>query len=268
MISHGKHNLLGVMIDGVDYEEAVRQIADAASHRQPFGVTALAVHGVMTGYRDPDQRHRLNALALVVPDGQPVRWALNALHGTRLTDRVYGPTLMLEVCRMAARERLGIYLYGSTEPVLARLTAQLRHDFPGLCIVGAEPSRFRRLTTDEKHEVIERIRGSGAQITFVGLGCPRQEAWAYEYQDALAMPLLAVGAAFDFHAGTTRQAPAWMQRRGLEWLFRLGTEPHRLWRRYLILNPWYVALVLAQYAGLRTFDERDEHATIVECSYG
>jgi len=253
MIDRGKRNLLGVLIDAVDYEAVLRRIADAARVGHPLAVTALAVHGVMTGYLAEDQRARLNQLDLVVPDGQPVRWALNLLYRTHLTDRVYGPTLMLKTCALAEREALSIYLYGSTPEVLERLTGSLREQFPKLAICGAEPSRFRHLSPDEKEAVVARIRDSGARITFVGLGCPRQEVWAYEYREALAMPILAVGAAFDFHAGTLSQAPPWMQRRGLEWLYRLRAEPRRLWRRYLLLNPCYIALMTAQWLRLRRF---------------
>jgi exopolysaccharide biosynthesis WecB/TagA/CpsF family protein len=253
MIDQGKKNLIGVLVDAVDYEGVLARIAHAACQRRPLSVSALAVHGVMTGYTDSDHRARLNHLDLVVPDGQPVRWALNLLYGTALPDRVYGPDLMLKSCEWAEREDVGIYLYGSTAAVLDRLGAALRARFPALQICGMEPSRFRRLSADEPELVIERIRASTAGIVFLGLGCPRQEVWAYEYRDALSMPILAVGAAFDFHAGLTEQAPRWMQNRGLEWLFRLKTEPRRLWRRYLLLNPWFVTLVVAQWLRIRTF---------------
>ncbi len=266
MVDRGRHNLLGVLISAVDYEEAVARIRRYAENGEPLAVSALAVHGVMTGHTDPQQRRRLNALDMVVPDGQPVRWALNLLHGVGLQERVYGPQLMLDTCRMAETRGLGVYLYGSTGPVIERLRAGLLQRFPRLVISGAEPSRFRRLDPAERNEVISRIRGSGARITFVGLGCPRQEVWAYEYRDALSMPVLAVGAAFDFHAGTMPQAPAWMQRRGLEWLFRLGREPQRLWRRYLLLNPWYTGLVVSQFLG-REFDSGPAVSPVME-SFG
>lgn len=267
MIDGGKKNLIGVLIDAVDDEGAVRRIAAAARERRPLAVSALAVHGVMTGRLDPAHRARLNRLDLVVPDGQPVRWALNLLHRTKLTDRVYGPNLMLAMCELAAREGWGIYLYGSTEPVLDRLGQSLTERFPELTISGREPSKFRHLAADEKADVIRRIRASGARLVFVGLGCPRQEVWAYEYRPHLPLPILAVGAAFDFHAGTSRQAPRWMRNRGLEWLFRLAHEPRRLWRRYLLLNPRYVSLVATQLLRVRRFPIA-EPAPIVEQSYG
>jgi N-acetylglucosaminyldiphosphoundecaprenol N-acetyl-beta-D-mannosaminyltransferase len=268
MPDSGKRNVLGVQVDAIDYEAAVARILAAAEERQGFSVSALAVHGVMTGVLDATHRYRLNRLDLVVPDGQPVRWALNMLHGARLRDRVYGPELMLRVVREAAERGLPIYLYGSRREVLNDLSKALTAGFPGLVIAGTRPSRFRRLDAAEKRAVVEEIRASGAAITFVGLGCPRQEVWAYEYRDALRMPILAVGAAFDFHAGSLPQAPNRLQRAGLEWLFRLVQEPRRLWRRYLLLNPMFVWLILLQSLGLRDFSQSSGHVPEEELSFG
>jgi N-acetylglucosaminyldiphosphoundecaprenol N-acetyl-beta-D-mannosaminyltransferase len=264
----GKKNVLGVQVDAVDYEAAVDKIVAAARIRQGMAISALAVHGIMTGVSDDTHRYRLNRFDIVVPDGQPVRWALNLLHGTRLDERVYGPNLMLKVCEQAADQELPIYLYGSRPEVLEPLQANLRRNFPRLRIAGVQPSRFRQLSSEEKEEVVEQIRSSGAAITFVGLGCPRQEVWAYEYREALSMPLLAVGAAFDFHAGTLSQAPALMQRSGLEWLFRFSREPRRLWRRYLLLNPVYVSLIALQAMGVRDFDPWTALPPAGELRYG
>ena len=246
MVDTGKFAILGVQINAIDYPSVVQQVIDAAQEGQSFGVTALAVHGVMTGALDQVQRARLNALDMAVPDGQPVRWALKWLHGVTLPDRVYGPTLMIKVCEAAAANNLPIYLYGSNEQVLDSLMSRLSTTIPNLQIAGHQPSRFRTLTPDEQQEAIAQIIDSGAKLVFVGLGCPRQEVWAYEHLNKLPMPMLAVGAAFDFHAGNKAQAPAWMQKRGLEWLFRLSKEPRRLWKRYLLLNPAYLTLVLLQ----------------------
>jgi N-acetylglucosaminyldiphosphoundecaprenol N-acetyl-beta-D-mannosaminyltransferase len=249
----GKKNVIGILIDAVDYEASVQFILRAARERRPAAVSALAVHGVMTGVLDPAHKFRLNHFDLLVPDGQPVRWVLNWLHRTELDDRVYGPNLTLKVCERAAFEGLPIYLYGSTAEILAALRKSLQERFPEIRIAGSEPSKFRRLTGEEKAEIAERIVGSGAAITLVGLGCPRQETFAYEFRDALSMPVLAVGAAFPFIAGQLAQAPAWMQDRGLEWLFRLCAEPKRLWRRYLYLNPAYLFLVALQASRLSRF---------------
>ena len=254
MINRGKHNLLGILVDAVDYDAAVERILDAARRHRGAAVSALAVHGVMTGVLDPTHRYRLNRFDLIVPDGQPVRWAMNLMHGTRLTDRVYGPELTLRVCERAAEEQAPVFFYGSTPAVLERMQSNLMTRFPKLHITGMEASKFRRLTEPEAIQLSSRIRQSGASIVFAGLGCPRQETWAYEFRDLLSMPILAVGAAFPFIAGELRQAPPRLQRMGMEWFFRLCMEPRRLWRRYALLNPAYVALVTMQCARIKTFD--------------
>lgn len=268
MIDKGKFNLLGVTINAVDYEAAVGKIIDASKQRMPLGVSALAVHGVMTGVMDNEHRHRLNDLELIVPDGQPVRWALNWLHGTKLKDRVYGPNLMLETCKAAAEQGVSIFLFGGKQELLDDLQASLLQKFPKLKIAGMQASKFRTVSTEEKQEIISTIRESGASIAMVGLGCPRQEVWAYEFKDELEMPVLAVGAAFNFHAGQLDQAPPIMQRWGLEWFYRLIKEPTRLWQRYLILNPYYLSLVLLQLTSLKKFDPDSTDSPKQEILYG
>jgi exopolysaccharide biosynthesis WecB/TagA/CpsF family protein len=250
MISQGKRNVLGVLVDVVDYDAATAAVLAAAREHRPLALTALAVHGVMTGVQDPHHGARLNDFDLVTPDGQPVRWALNLLHGAGLADRVYGPTLTLRVLAGCADEGLPVYLYGSTEDVLHRLVPRLQAMFPALKVAGAEPSKFRTARPGEDAEIAARIRDSGARLTLVGLGCPRQEIFTYAMRPLLEMPLMAVGAAFDYHAGSLRKPPAWMQRYALEWLWRLGQDPGRLWRRYLLLNPAYLARLGAQKSRL------------------
>ena len=268
MIDHGKFNLLGINISAVDYEAAVAKIVGAAQNRKPFGVSALAVHGVMTGVTDEPHRHRLNQLEMIVPDGQPVRWAINLMHGTKLKDRVYGPNLMLKTCEAAAQNGIGVFLFGGTQELLDDLKAKLLKKFPSLIISGILPSKFRTVSPAEKMEIIETIEKSGAGITCVGLGCPRQEVWAFEFKDHLRMPVLAVGAAFNFHAGQLAQAPPIMQKYGLEWFFRLTKEPKRLWHRYLVLNPYYVSLVALQWTGIKKFDPDQTTAPDGEILYG
>jgi N-acetylglucosaminyldiphosphoundecaprenol N-acetyl-beta-D-mannosaminyltransferase len=246
VIDEGKHNVLGVMVSAVDYEYATDQVVTAARERRPLALTALAVHGVMTGVSDPAHNARLNSFDQVTPDGQPVRWALGVLHGVRLADRVYGPTLTLHVLKRCAEENLPVYLYGSTDAVLDKLVTELHRMFPALRIAGMEASKFRGVTEGEDKEIADRITTSGARVVLVGLGCPRQEVFTYAMRPLLNMPMMAVGAAFDYHAGLLRRPPAWMQKYALEWLWRLFLEPARLWRRYLILNPAYLARLAAQ----------------------
>jgi exopolysaccharide biosynthesis WecB/TagA/CpsF family protein len=268
MIDLGKRNLLGVRVDAIDYEAAVERIIAAAKARRHLSMSALAVHGLMTGVLDRTHRHRLNAFELLAPDGQPVRWALNGLFKTALADRVYGPNLMIDVCRRAAQEGMPIYLFGGDDRVLSDLRAGLRQRVRYLTVAGSRPSKFRPLTTDERTELLKEIRGSGARIVFVGLGCPRQEVFVYEMREALPMPMLAVGAAFRFHAGHIAQAPPALQRCGLEWAFRLATEPRRLWKRYLLLNPLYVSLLAFQALGLGGFDPENTEPPKQELRYG
>lgn len=256
MIDFGRKNILGIGINAVDYEAAVEKIIVAAKEKRPFAVSALAVHGVMTGATDRAHRYRLNKLDLVVPDGQPVRWALNYLHGAKLTDRVYGPTLTLKVCERAAEEGLSIYLYGSQPEVLKKFGENLCKKFPKLKIAGSQPSKFRQVTEEEQIEIVETIKESGASIVLVGLGCPRQETFAFENRKLISMPLMAVGAAFDFHAGTLSQAPEFLQKRGLEWLYRLVQEPKRLWKRYATTNPHYVWMIMLQFFGIKDLSKQ------------
>jgi exopolysaccharide biosynthesis WecB/TagA/CpsF family protein len=222
----------------------------------------------MTGALDREHRHRLNELDMVVPDGMPVRWGLNLLYHCQLPDRVYGPNLMLNLCDVAAEKQLPIYLFGTDQSTLDALTANLKTKFPAILIAGSEPSQFRRLSETESQALVQRIRSSGAKMVFVGLGCPRQEIWAYEMGDLLRMPIFAVGAAFAFHAGTLPQAPSWMQRSGLEWLFRLWSEPKRLWKRYVYLNPAFVFLLAMQWFRIRSFDPKDDPKPPKRMLYG
>jgi exopolysaccharide biosynthesis WecB/TagA/CpsF family protein len=247
-------SLIGVGVSITDYAEVTRCVIDAARERRALKVTACAVHTLMAAREDPTFAAVLNGFDVVAPDGQPVRWGLRWTGQAHLPERVYGPALMLEVCRAAAAASLPIYLYGARADVLGPLSDSLRQEAPGLSIAGARPGRFRPLDRDERERDGDEIERSGARIVFVGMGSPRQEWWIFHMR-RLALPMLAVGAAFDFHAGVVAQAPAWMQRRGLEWLFRLSREPRRLWRRYLLTTPRYLPLVAAQALRLRQFPE-------------
>lgn len=246
-----KKSIIGTLVAAADYHSATEMVIDHARAARPFALAAEATHGITLGWLDRSFGSALNGCDLVVPDGQPVRWALNWIHGAGLTDRVYGPNLMLHVCRRAAEEGLGIFLYGSTDAVLEKLRANLTRLFPGLILSGALSPPFRALSPEEDENQVQQILESRARIVFVGLGCPKQERWVQSHRERVGVPLLALGAAFDFHAGNKPQAPAWMQRRGLEWLFRLVTEPRRLWWRYALFNPLYILLVSLQAIGAR-----------------
>lgn len=205
-------------------------------------LTAAAVNLVMSAHDDPPTMKALLGATLAVPDGQPLVWALKLLGHDRAT-RVYGPDLMELWCARAATTGTPTYLYGGrSEEALALLTQRLQGRFPGLQIAGGYSPPFRPLTDQESAEVAARIDESGAKVIWVGTGQPKQELWMSEMRPLLRAPLLVgVGAAFDFHAGIVSQAPAWMQRNGLEWAYRLSREPRRLWRRYASQNPRFIA---------------------------
>jgi len=212
-------------------------------------VTAVAVNLLMSAREDPEAGAALLGATLAVPDGQPLVWALRALGNPGAT-RVYGPDLMARFCARAARDGTPMYLYGGRTPeALDLLERRLRERFPGIRIVGGYSPPFRALSAAEEEDVIARIDSSGAAVVWVGTGQPKQEKWMLRMRPRLTAPLLVgVGAAFDFHAGLVSQAPAWMQRSGLEWLYRLSREPRRLWRRYARYNPLFLAAFLRQYA--------------------
>lgn len=235
-----KFNLFGVMVSATNYEEASEVIVRQAQHRVPAIVSLHAVHALITAAEDPELRKKVNSFQMIGPDGQPVRWALNWFYRTRLKERVCGPELTLRLCQRAVQEGVSIYLFGSSPATIEALSKNLRERFPGLVIAGAESPPFRALTAEEDEAVVNRINDSGAGLVFIGLGAPKQDLFAFDHRDRIRAVQVCVGAAFDFHAGKLSIAPQWMQRNGLEWLFRLIQEPRRLWRRYLVTNTLFV----------------------------
>ncbi len=239
--------LFGVRYAVTNYIEATQLIFESIHHPQKnkhFTVSALAVHGLMEAYANNDFKEKVNTIDLVVPDGQPIRWALNYLFNAQLNERVYGPTLMLYVLQKANELNTPIFLFGSTEATILKLISFINRQFPKVVIAGWQADRFREATYEENLADVQIINNSGAKIVFVGRGCPRQEKWVSANRALIPAALIAIGAAFDFHAGNIPQAPAWMQRNGLEWLFRLIQEPQRLWKRYLFTNSKFIAVFL------------------------
>ena len=237
-----KHELFGIGVSATNYDELTAKVITSARRGQPAMLTFAAVHCVMCGVQDSEHRKRLNAFDVIATDGQPVRWALNLLHRAGLKDRVYGPELTRRACQAAAEQGVSIYLYGATPEVLEKLQQNLMGMFPALKIAGVESPPFRPLTAGEDTAAVKRINDSGAGILLIGLGAPKQEKFAYEHRESIKAVQLCVGAAFDFHAGVKKTAPAWMQKRGLEWMYRLCQEPGRLWKRYLTTNTHFVLL--------------------------
>lgn len=241
-----KYNLLGVPVSSTTYEEAENLITDAVQQGIPALVDHMPVHGLTLASSKKHFRVLIDTFNIVAPDGQPVRWALNLLYNTKLSDRVYGPEFMFRLCHRAAKNGVSIYLYGSHPHVVDKLQLNLIQQIPALQIVGYESPPFRPLSQEEDERVVERINRSGAGIVFIGLGCPKQEIFAYEHRERVKAVQICVGAAFDFHAGEKKMAPLWMQRNGLEWFFRLITEPRRLWRRYLFTNTIFLIRIFPQ----------------------
>jgi N-acetylglucosaminyldiphosphoundecaprenol N-acetyl-beta-D-mannosaminyltransferase len=210
---------------------------------------------VMESKRDKQLRRIHNDAGLVTPDGMPLVW-LSRLHGHDHAERVYGPDLMLALCEHSLSKGYKHYFYGGGEGVHERLAKNLQQRFPGLRVVGGYSPPFRSLTREEDEQVAQSINAADPDIVWIGLSTPKQERWMAEHVGRLTAPvLIGVGAAFDFHSGLKKQAPRWMQRGGLEWLFRLATEPGRLWRRYLVNNPLFVLLVLQQALGLKRYPD-------------
>ena len=229
-------------------------IIQAATQGASGVVSCHAAHAIVTTGGDAELRDRVNAFEIVTPDGQPVRWALNLLYGAGLSDRVYGPELMLRLCRRAAQGGLPVYLYGGTHDAAERLHYHLKRQLPRLHIAGVESPPFRALTVAEQRAIIDRINRSGARLVFVGLGCPKQDIFAATHRDDIHAVQVCVGAAFDLLAGIRPMAPPWIQRHGLEWAYRLVQEPGRLWRRYLVTNSvfaWKLCLALWRQRRLR-----------------
>jgi len=248
--------ILGTRVASVDYAEAVKFILARASQPDSAGsrgyVCAVNVHTVSVARREPDFREVLNGAYMSVPDGKPLIWAHRLLKGRRLTDRVYGPTLMLKLCEAAAASGISVYLYGGKVGVPEKLGECLVARIPNLKIAGTFSPPFGDRSPDDpalKAE-IDAINASGAGLVFVALGAPRQERFMHANRARINALQIGVGAAFDFHSGNLAQAPNWVQDAGLEWLFRFCAEPRRLWRRYLFYNPYFVARLLLQWAGM------------------
>lgn len=237
----------GVPIVACDLLTAARTVRDRAAATHPSGVDIhlCNAYTLALADADPDLHALLRQASANFPDGQSVVWANRLTHpGSGLpAQRVYGPDLFRGVFLLGQPARLRHYLLGSTPEVLAALQRRLRQSFPDALVVGAESPPFRPLTEQERRAQLDRIRDCRAQLVWVGLGTPKQDWEAARLARALPVVAVAVGAAFDFVAGTKRQAPQWMQRSGLEWCYRLAQEPGRLWRRYLFGNARFVYAV-------------------------
>jgi len=246
-------NVLGVGLSALNLDLAVAAVAEALEQKARGYVCVTGVHGVSEARRDPAFRAILNHSFLNTPDGMPMVW-MGRWQGFREMARVYGPDLMLRVCEFGQTRGWTHFLYGGAPGVAEELQRRLEQRFPQLKIVGVYTPPFRPLAAAEEQELLRRVGALKPDIFWVGLSTPKQEKFMARYWQTLGATLyFGVGAAFDFHAGRVRQAPRWMQRSGLEWLFRLGCDPGRLWKRYLRNNPLFILRALGQLSGLRSY---------------
>ncbi len=239
--------ILGVAISAINMAIALDTIEHWIAQSEPNYVCVTGVHGVMESYRVPELREIHNRAAMVTPDGMPLVWLARRM-GCGWVERVYGPDLMLAVCERSVAKGWRHFFYGGGPGVPELLASRLAARFPALELAGTCSPPFRPLSAAEDREIVDRINRSRADIVWVGLSTPKQERWMAEHRAALRAPvLIGVGAAFDFHAGLKRQAPRWMMRAGMEWMFRLLSEPRRLGPRYLINNPVFAGLIARQF---------------------
>jgi N-acetylglucosaminyldiphosphoundecaprenol N-acetyl-beta-D-mannosaminyltransferase len=245
--------ILGVPIAMTDYRGAIDAMDRMIETRDRGYVCAVAVHALTVGLDDPEMADALARATLVLPDGMPVVWAANLL-GANLKDRVYGPELMLRYSDRCAERGHRVWLYGGRDQgSLVQLALSLRRRHPGINIVGGYSPPFREMTAEEEDALVDQVNAARPDVLWVGIGVPKQEKWMARMRGRLDVPVMcAVGAAFDFHAGRISQAPAWMQQRGLEWIYRIAQEPRRLLPRYLYFNPRFVLAFGRQYLARRT----------------
>ena len=232
-------DILGSKIDPHTWESAIYTIQDWVEKHESRYICICNVHSVVTAKGDSVLRQVINDADMATPDGMPIAWYMRKL-GYRRQLRINGPDLMLKYCEQAARQGRSVFLFGSTSGTLELLRTNLIAAFPNLNIAGAYSPPFRSLTVQEDREITDRINASDAGVVFVSLGCPKQEKWMAAHRGKIHAVMIGVGAAFDYHAGTIKRAPRWMQNNGLEWLYRLLSEPRRLWRRYLITNMLFI----------------------------
>ena len=231
--------VLSASIDVLTWEHALACISSWAAQRESRYVCICNAHSVVTAGQDAAFGRVVQEADMATPDGAPVAWMLRKL-GYAHQQRINGPDLMWKYCEQAAQRAESIYLYGGMPETLEILQRRLADDFPGLRVAGAYAPPFRVATNEEDAADVARINASGATTVWVSLGCPKQEKWMAAHRGRVKAVMIGVGAAFDYHAGTIKRAPGWMQNAGLEWLHRLCSEPRRLWRRYLVTNTLFV----------------------------
>jgi len=235
-----RFEISGVRIDALRVHDTVELIERFIREGRREYIVLTGAHGVVEMQSDEELRAINNRATLVTPDGMPVVW-IGRLHGHRGIEKVYAPDIMaLELERGVARGHKHFF-YGGKEGVAEKLTRRLETRFPGIAVVGTYCPPFRALTEEEADSLVALIDASGADVVWCGLGCPKQERWMAQFRPRLRAPvLIGVGAGFDFLSGEKPLAPKWVQRSGFEWLYRMASEPRRLWPRYSRVVPKFV----------------------------
>jgi len=246
-------NVLGVGLSVLNLPSALAAVAEAVVQRRKGYICVTGVHGVIEAQDDPEFRRILNGALLCTPDGMPMVW-MGRLRGHKEMRRVYGPDFMLDVCAWSQTSGCRHFFYGGADGVAELLRDKLTARFPGLQVVGCYTPPFRALNPEEVAGLQKQVRDSRPDILWVGLSTPKQEKFMAEFLPKLDVTLMVgVGAAFDFHSGRVKQAPRWIQRSGLEWFYRMCSEPRRLARRYLRNNPRFAGKVAGQLLGWRQY---------------
>ena len=246
-------NILGVPIAAVNMAQAAELIEEWIQNGRKKYVAVTGVHGIMESQYTEEIKRIHQCAGMCVPDGMPTVW-IGKYYGHKSMARVYGPDLMLEMMERSIERGYTHFLFGGKEGVPELLRDRLVARFPGLKIVGTLSPPFRPMDEREENNLRNLIQHLSPDIIWVGLSTPRQEKWMASHIEKMKTKvMIGVGAAFDFHAGLVKQAPRWVRRAGLEWLFRLCIEPRRLWRRYLKNNPMFIWMMMLQIMGLRKF---------------
>lgn len=253
-------SVLGASIDALSWDDAIRQIVNWGAERASRYVCICNVHSVVTTTRDPEFQSVINAADMSTPDGAPIAWALRKM-GYPDQERINGPDLMWKY--LGEAERLGhlVFFYGSTETTLAKLRENLNRYFPALRIAGMHSPHFCEVDPEQDQAEIDMINHSAANVAFIGLGCPKQEKWMAAHRGRVNATMVGVGAAFDYHAGVIRRAPLWWQNNGLEWLYRIISEPRRLFKRYLVTNTLFVIGFAKQLIAVKIAGKNDSSSS-------
>ena len=245
--------IVSLLVDVCNYESASKRVARLVAADDGGYVCCATVHMTMEAVDDQGFREIVNSASMVTPDGMPLVW-MQRLRGAKDAVQVRGPSLMPKLLAFAAENELTVGFHGGSESVLFEVQKRAAEEFPSLKIGYSHSPPFREIADNEDAEMIEELNASATHIVFVGLGCPKQERWMAAHRDDTKAVMIGVGAAFDFYAGRSTESPDWLRKLGLEWLFRLFSEPRRLWRRYLILNPRFMRLAALQQLGRRKVD--------------